>query len=356
MADAPSELPPGLTRPDWTYAIALVFLLGTASALLLATAPPKLRRRPMLAFGALLATVLIGAAVLSTPSPAPHCPLRVFRSSAAAKIAAPRERFQVMGAIYPAYRRPAQVARSVASFRRHYPNGPVVVFGDGGDNFTALCERQRCMWRPNPHLDNPTSSTFAANSTGARELLRRNLDAFRELHDAGATHALLLEDDVRVLRPIEQRFTKSISGWNQGVRMMQFPGYAAYLASVGYSKDTANGLSDAGFGGCVFDLEFFTRAVTMEGSVVPLLAFLEEFKERTFVTDFLFSTLTYSSPPGCVRNGTCGTTGSFDELAEYWFDDFLKRVASGRAAVVHKYKDEYDDAVTDTDKVLLGWA
>lgn len=294
-----------------------------------------------------LPVTIFDSSRLATPVFLPNCSLR---GSPTANV-----RGQVLGALYPVYRRPAQVARVVASFRRHYPDSPLVVFGDGGDNFTSLCERQRCTWHPNPHIVNPTHTTRAATVEGARELLRRNFGAFRELYDAGATHALLLEDDVRVLRPIEQVFTTSITGWVPYCTMKQFAGYAGYLKSVGYSDDAINSLPDAGYGGCVFDLDFFTHAVTTEGSIDPLLKFLVEAHEPVFVTDYLFSTLTYSNPPGCVQSGKCGTTGPFPELATTDRTDFHKHIASGRAAVAHGYKDEYEDAVDEGDKKVLGW-
>jgi hypothetical protein len=248
------------------------------------------------------------------------------------------------------------VARAVASFRLHYPDAPLVLFGDGGDNFSSTCEVQHCTWLPNEHLNNPSTSTYAADAAGALELFRRYFAAFEVLRNGGATHALLLEDDVRVLRPITQRFTAAISGNNLDAQMWFMPNYVAFLTNKsGWDVNLARSIPDAGFGGAVFDLDFMLDKVSVADTVKPLLDFLEGVHEKDFISDRLFTTAIAVSPTGCKPPGGCGFSEPFVELAEAWYPDFTARVASGRTSVVHNFKVEYKDEPTEADLKVLGW-
>lgn len=262
---------------------------------------------------------------------------------------------QVLGALYPVFGNPASVARVVATFRRHYPTSPIVLVSDGGLDFAPLCIRVgHCTWRQHRHLFD-RNATYARSSHEAIEMVSRYLSAFRDLASAGATHALLLEDDVRVLRPFTQRFDAAISGFIPRYLLSFYPPTTTELRRAGWTRAAADAQPYGGFGGCVYDVGFWSSAID-EADVRGALGRLASL--GLFASDILLTTLALTHPRGCKPPAGCGRVAQLLEYTDAlnYRREHVSAAASGRAAVVHHYKREYGDAPSAADLALLGWA
>lgn len=255
------------------------------------------------------------------------------------------------------YRRPASVVRVLASFRRHHPDGPVVLLGDGGDDFSALCAGLgRCVWRQFPHAFKP-AGLYASNASVAIELASRFFGGLGDLAALGATHALLLEDDVRVLSRATQPFAgAAIYGLIAELRFP--PPLVEALVRAGWDRAAARSRPYGGFGGCVLDVPFFTRP----GSVASFARMARDIAAqspdwRAWPSDALLTAFALSNPPGCKPLDDCGTLALFPESVNviYHQRDFVRLALTGRVAVVHNFKGDYAEQPTADERAALGW-
>lgn len=274
-------------------------------------------------------------------------------------IPVPPKRRQIIGALYPVYRNAASVARVLASFRRHYPKGHIVLVGDGGDDFSTICSHiGHCTWRAHTHLFS-RNATYAGDAKGAAKLVSRYLSAFHDLALKGVTHALLLEDDVRVLRPFLQRFDAAITGFIPSYLLRYYPPTVDVLIRAGWKRPQARTQPYGGFGGCVYDVEFWTTKVD-DTDVRMTLQSLSSLS--LFASDIVLTTIALTHPRGCSpagqrssRRPPCGRLAQLDEYtdAHNYAREYVYQAASGRAAVVHHYKREYADSPGLDDLLML---
>ena len=186
-------------------------------------------------------------------------------------------------------------------------------------------------------------------------MISRYLSAFRDLASAGATHALLLEDDVRVLRRFTQRFDAAISGFIPRYLLRFYPPTTTELRRAGWTRAAADAQPYGGYGGCVFDVGFWSSAIDAADvrGVLGRLASLD-----LFASDILLTTLALTHPRGCKPPAGCGRVAQLLEYTDAlnYRREHVTAAASGRAAVVHHFKREYGDAPSAADLTLLGWA
>jgi hypothetical protein len=147
---------------------------------------------------------------------------------------------------------------------------------------------------------------------------------FRELKTINATHVILLEDDVRILRQHTIPFLYSINGCNQNEFLD--PVAVNILKKKGYNGPFYYG----GSGGCVIDKVFFE---SIDFNEIEKLFIEIKDCPSLFASDKLISFIT-------LYFG--GTIGKYDEFAETWYSDINFRIHNNSVSFLHQYKNDYE--------------
>jgi hypothetical protein len=233
-----------------------------------------------------------------------------------------------LGSFFQCYENPANTIRAVLSFRKAYPTGTVVLVNDGGRfDYSRFCSDQGIVYRLYEHA--PTANT---NGLYGVECVTAFLERMWEAWPCFTESSImLLEDDVRVLRPFRQTFPFSINGENRGVA--QDPKLMKDLLQAGIVDPPQH---YGGFGGCILDRIFFQQ--------IPLADVLKSLRALAplmeYASDLILTWI-------AIRWG--GTLGPHPELAEAWYTDILERLVNDRVAVLHQYKSEYGSALTQDE-------
>ena len=205
------------------------------------------------------------------------------------------------------------------------------------------------------------SFTTAVNAAGAKAWFAVLREALHAFDASGAPeYFILLEPDVRILRPITLPLAYSINGVNVDMRHREWVTRFVHKRRGNTYFPPYFG----GMGGAVFNVSFWrhvlvhTPRATFEAQVEDLYAgaFVEETEERhkTYPAGVLGTDEVMTA----IALAYGGTIGPFSGLCESWQKDAPDRVA-GRTGppveVLHKDKSLYGAALTIRDIRDLRW-
>jgi len=121
-----------------------------------------------------------------------------------------------IGAFFQCYKNPYATYKALESFRQHYPDSPIVLLSDNGYNYEKMAEHFNCKYIHATEnipvwINYQTDEQYVSMG---RKLVERVCECFKQLN---CEYILLLEDDVKVQNPIDQRMLQSgadIFGYN----------------------------------------------------------------------------------------------------------------------------------------------
>jgi tetratricopeptide (TPR) repeat protein len=250
---------------------------------------------------------------------------------------------QVLGAYYSSYKSPSQVVRVIRSFRSYYPSSPLVLANDGGDDFRFFAASVGAELHQYSRIMDGASQTIFLSAAHALEYLHRSWRAFAYLAERGATHALLLEDDVRVLRKYTGLFNFTINGFDGYGGSLPESSVRPSLSQYGISHDQTPKLLLGGLGGSVLHISYLLNHVPWD-ALGPAIAILEENGHALWNSDVLFSFLAYAFG---------GSVGDLPETMTLGAPEHRSRETSS-IAVLHGYKAEYGESPTEEEMEILG--
>ena len=102
-----------------------------------------------------------------------------------------------IGFFYQVYRQHKAAEFVLANVRKVYPNAPVAMVSDGGDDFAELAQRFGASYRMGEQTGNGFNVRFPT-AAQAKTWLLRLADGLKDIAKRGAEWAMLLEDDVWV--------------------------------------------------------------------------------------------------------------------------------------------------------------
>jgi hypothetical protein len=244
---------------------------------------------------------------------------------------------QTLGAYYQCHKNAASFVRATQSFQKHYPQGTVVVVNDGGLDYAHFCQQHGIRYSYHPKQDTHSNALLFGDATNTLIFLKRLWDSLPLYTES---HIILLEDDVRVLRPHTIPFAYTINGCNPNALLS--PVLASLVDSQGYGGPYFYGAC----GGCILDREFLMAIpfINVEKVILSIPS-----GGANWASDLILSFI--------VRYFG-GTIGQFSEFAETWYSNISELIRNNRIAFLHQYKDEYDNrGVTPTadEMKLLGW-
>lgn len=121
-----------------------------------------------------------------------------------------------IGAFFQCYKNPYATYKALESFREHYPHSPIVLLSDNGYNYEKMAEHFKCKYvHANENIPvwiNHVNDEQYVNM--GRKIVERVCDSFKQLD---CEYILLLEDDVKVQNPIDNRMLQEdadIFGYN----------------------------------------------------------------------------------------------------------------------------------------------
>lgn len=235
-----------------------------------------------------------------------------------------------IGAYYQCFKNKPATDYVLAGFRHFYPDAPIILVSDGGDDFSDLAQKYNCLyfWRPN--IPSHNGKELAYN--------RENwLVWWKEFHKyvslIEAEYIIFLEDDVDIRKPIsEEALIYDVNGLSEPILTLdildtRFPTLCGGKVTVGAQ------------GGALFRKAFLMKLFEQDKTIG------EDFKEFNRVvhwsklrgrwpSDIVLSFLTH-------RNG--GTMGEWPGYCRTFDADYPRKVQEDSIEVLHLYKTHYKD-------------
>ena len=124
-----------------------------------------------------------------------------------------------IGFFYPVYKQPRATRHVLENVRKYYPDSPIVMVSDGGNDFSELASEFCCLYSNEEQLGNGRGTIMETSEKLGAWLLRL-ANAMNYTQSRGCGWTLLLEDDVllkgRFVVPTDTIFL-SIAGppWEQ---------------------------------------------------------------------------------------------------------------------------------------------
>ena len=244
-----------------------------------------------------------------------------------------------IGAFYPCYKRPKAVIQALSSFREHYPDSVVYMVCDGGYDYSQLAEHFHCVYSHETQLGDG-KTTILSDTTKVVAYLQRLYSAAVAIKE---DYILLLEDDVSVMKPVDDALPYSINGtyW----KAILWPKEIAFLKKRGgtHVPCWAPLYFFGAWGGCILNRAFVLKHFTDIERDVALIE--SNIGSKVMYSDILMSLITL------LHGGTIGNYAGYCQT-QYW--NYEKRKKNGSISVLHQYKEFYEAPLTDADRGLLG--
>lgn len=247
-----------------------------------------------------------------------------------------------VGGIYFCYAQPKAVIRCLSAFRDLYPDVDIALISDGGMDFQHVARHFRCSYHHDAH--HPACYESAPfNLDGAEAILRRLWIGMKAVEHRWI---ILLEDDVRVERPINiERLHSTLNGHNL------YGGLPLPLTVALRVKNRAVFLPiqpTSAFGGAIFDREFFLR--------VGLASMLHACRSLAP----LLSAVCPQLYPDCLITAVVlhlgGTVGTWSGYCEAWWNEYPFCRHFQTIEVLHAYKVWYNRPLSGPEANILSGA
>lgn len=250
---------------------------------------------------------------------------------------------KTLGAYYQAYRRPNCVNFVLNNFRNYYPNSPIHLVSDGGNDFSDLARKYNCVYSYEENL-----TCFHGKNDGVRynypqkwfndpEGKKNSLKKYvkrigNHTKNMNVDYFLLLEDDVYVMNKTNLDELKyQINGNN--------PHHSFPVEVSNYLANT-NFLSYGGCGGCIFDRLFFDKVINQNTNLDNEIEtycnltskYVDDGNQNWWGSDAILSFLCFLHK---------GTIGNYNGFCEVWHHDYSIRKQDNRIEVLHQYKEKY---------------
>lgn len=229
-----------------------------------------------------------------------------------------------LGAYYQCFKNRVATEYVLKSFREHYPEAPVIIVSDGGDDFSDLAQMYNCQyfWREN--IQSCRGKALAYNYDNW--ILWWN-DFKKYVSMLDTDYMIFLEDDVAVRRPISlDSLPYDVNGISLTMSLARFD-----LKHIAKNKSMIGAQ-----GGAVFSMKFLLRIFTSEETNVTFSKYRKEIRSSglkgKWCTDIVLSILTW-------RHG--GTMGDWSGYCRTTDSNYTERVAAGDIEVLHLYKELY---------------
>ena len=246
--------------------------------------------------------------------------------------------FHTLGAYYQCHKNPTSFLRTIKSFQTHYPENYIHVINDGGYDYSEFCMTRGIKYTYFEKSNNSRGAHCFSNRRSAIEFL---LKLWNFINFIPATHFILLEDDVRVLRHHTVPFYYSINGCNFNEFLP--PSMQKILTENGYSGKFFYGA----YGGTVLFTSFF-KGIEFP-SIIQLLNKLPDVFECDYGSDMLLS---------CITLYFGGTIGDHPEIAETWYKNINTLINENKVSFLHQFKSDYDsygEKMSPYEKKELMW-
>ena len=248
-------------------------------------------------------------------------------------------KFREIGAFYQCYKQPKAFLQSLASYRKAYPHGDLIVVSDGGHDYSKVVKKMSGDYLHDQQMGNGLMLQFNTIEK-ASVFIKRFFAAAKKISQ---DYFILLEDDVIVFDRVPDSIkTADIIGCNRAgtfrsYRMKDAEGMHANLKQYCLIDNPPVG----GCGGSLFKTSFFKN---LEFNINEVLSEYSKY-DPNFYSDILLSYLTW-------RFG--GTIiGPVTELGETNIPDWTSSVRSGEIKVLHQCKWNYSQPLTDEEKKML---
>jgi hypothetical protein len=250
---------------------------------------------------------------------------------------------KTLGAYYQAYKRPNCVDFVLTNFRQHYPNTPVVLVSDGGDDFSNLANKYNCKYffeenltcfhdvvdgnrynYPKKWINNADEKLSAL-----KKYIKRIGNHIKKLN---TDYFILLEDDVYVMNKTNlDSLEYKINGNNP---------HHSYPEEVCQYLIKQNYLSYGGCGGCIFDVKFFDTIINKNPNIEDQIDiycnltrhYTNNGNQNWWGSDAILSFL-------CYYHG--GNIGPYSGFCEVWHHNYDERKNLNAIEVLHQYKVNY---------------
>ena len=247
--------------------------------------------------------------------------------------------------VYIYFQRPVALLATLRAYREAYPTTHLyAACDDGCHNFTHALARFGAAHDGRAHriTGKQGGSTYMglAEAPAFLAVLQAALEGMTE------PYFILLEDDVRVVRPIASPLLSDINGWAADKTIRGH----AYDYILDRNPAAPPVVPLAGFGGAVFRADFFRRLFASIDLGTELDALYNGGAIASFGTDYLLGSLTVAF------GGTLGTFGGYLEAIEGTRYSAFNQYGDAAAAVevVHGFKDFYGAQPSGEDLEVLG--
>lgn len=224
-----------------------------------------------------------------------------------------------IGAHYNCFKRRKAVEATLKAFRKHYPEAPVCLFSDNGEDFTDLAETFNCEYEWDSYQTGNGRSTYFETVPQAREWLKRLYETCRMFREVD--WIVLLEDDVLTQDRISRLPKTPIAG---PCTMPYTPELIASIQAK-YPNMTIPGYS--GCGGTILNRAAYLRAF----ETMPLIEDTARLDDR--IAHHSDALLTWVMMAAGFENSL------WDDHSER-----SRRVGRLDAAFDHQNKSHYDEA------------
>jgi hypothetical protein len=250
---------------------------------------------------------------------------------------------KTLGAYYQAYKRPNCVDFVLTTFRKQYPNAPIHLVSDGGDDFSELAKQYNCHYFYEENLTcfhgkidgirYNYPQKWNNNSEEKRETLKKYVTRIgNHIKQMKTDYFMLLEDDVYIINKTNLDQLKfQINGNN--------PHHSYPIEVCKYLANTEF-LSYGGCGGCIFDLNFFNQVINENKNLKKEIDiycdltkhYVDNGNQNWWGSDAILSFLCYFHK---------GTIGEYRGFCEVWHSNFKERLLNNTIEVLHQYKKNY---------------
>ena len=254
------------------------------------------------------------------------------------------ESFPSVGAFYQCYKRPKSFLAALGSFRNVYPDSDVVLFSDGGFDYSHAARKFNCSYSRKSKRSGDGESTYFEDTSAL-------LSWFDRLYHAALSirqdYILLLEDDVRVLRRV-QGLLFDVNGINENEKLGRE--MTSFLKKNGAAiPSKCDDYFYGGCGGALIRRSFILEKLAPKNiapQISTLHPFAKEQQAKRRPSDYFLTSLT-------LLNG--GTVGQYGGFCEKWRTSyFLRRYILRDIEVVHQEKSLYDKDIDSEEASILG--
>lgn len=237
---------------------------------------------------------------------------------------------KTIGAYYQCFKNKGATDYVLAGFRHFYPDAPIVLVSDGGDDYTDLASKYNCQyfWRPNIPSHNGKELAYDSKNW---IVWWDEFAKYVKLIDAD--YIIFLEDDVDIRKPISMdKLVYDVNGLSEPILTLD-------ILDPRFGESCGNKVTVGAQGGAIFKKEFLMKLFTQDKTknedfrVFNRIVPWSKLRGR-WPSDIVLSFLTH-------RNG--GTMGEWYGYSRTFDEDYPKKVKENSIEVLHLYKTHYKD-------------